>query len=726
MTGQLPFKSFRAQKRHLTVLAPYPGTGKSYQTADHLATIAHAASDARGRDAKGCPVVRATYSAPSHVVASDMEQMLADRGVPPESVVHRWSVLVERKELDGTVIQPCARKDELLPLVEGDTGLSVRKICGFSKKENAGCPLRGSCAAFAAAQADDERVKTAAVEIVTHAALAGEAQEQQLICDEPPSYLDDIKIASDVLALIRSEKPVRGALAFEREIARQVARCWLGGRSYADLPSGKENDNGDSIETIGDWLRGRAAAGSAFDVVNGQDLPDASKATLRALRGLRDVLRVAAFDISRGGVERKGVKVLETAVPSAAIMRLREQGGILLDGTPWLAALEALFDGVDVFGAEEPEWDWLPVRREWRASDKTTTSMTSLLYGYWDGKTFDPKTECRLVDGAATPGINWPLIENELRLSLASCSGSTLLASFKKVHDVLEGSLQDWVERPADDLAPAELLRLASLQRVREMVTERRVQLGHFGAMRSRNDWRGVRQVLVIGTPYLGARHVAEALGLESDAASAAQSAYAQGELIQTAERGRSVQRDDDQPLTLTLVCAPGAVPAGWTEDSEWVPGAGERNAYGVLALSREERVQRARWWLRVAVRAHGEPAVKAVVAPALSARQWRAWRSGEGSQDDCWAVADVDGLLAGLLPRGLFSEGWETPREERPEVQAEWREMLDLVKGRPDLGEWRAKVNQLRVRGRDWLIPREVGQALESLLSVQNHSSKH
>jgi phosphohistidine phosphatase SixA len=671
-------------RRTLKVHQPYTGTGKSYAAAGYLAEVA-----AYPVQDNGQPLLKVTYAAPSHRVASDMERALAERGVPSETVVHRWSVLMAREDLDGTVTPSCQRAEEIQILIEAGTGLQPRKVC-------ISCPFRQECPAHAAALRDDVRAKTAAIEIVTHAALGGDAAEQPLICDEPPGYLDDVSVSSEVLSWIRGDQPLHGVLVHEREVARQIARAWLRGADpYAPAAGyAREDEDGNLVEreTIGQWLAHRD--GSAFDVVNGHDLPrGASAQTLATIRGVRDVLRLAAWDLRRGHPRRKGTKAVDVSIPAAAIMRLREQGGILLDGTPWLTALTELFDTLEVFPAEEPNWASLPVTRQWRESNGV--AKVRLCHSYWDGARFNDEPGCRRVDDVSVPGVNWPLVLNELRRALSEVSGTVLLGSFKLVVDVLSGKIKDHVERDGA-LAPLEKVRLSALEACRRLVTERGVQSCSFGAVRSRNDWQDVQAVLVVGSPFMSAQRTAEALGIDESDVEAARCEYAQGELIQTAERGRSVRRTEANPLTLTIVCASKCLPKGW--------GVKTRRT---LPTTADERRQDAALALHVAISVHGEDGVKAALVPNHGDRSWRKWMGGEVD------LSSVDGLLAELC-KG--EQKTPIPREYLRETQNEWRRLLGEVSAAESQGAYRKQLNKYVGRGRLWLIPLCLGQYLESL----------
>lgn len=547
-------------KRRLAVVQQYPGTGKSYATAGHLAAVA------RSEDG------RIVYSAPSHRVGEDMERMLAARGVDPERVVHRYSVLSDRPG-----VEPCARREEVSTAIAVGGGLRPRKVC-------ASCPLRETCAALAAAVADDRRAKEARVEIVAHPALAGgESSDVATIVDEPPGYLEEIDLSGEALARLRAATVAAGAMATAFRAARVIAKGWRRGlrddSAVVTTVAGEAEDEERDV-TLGEWLRGQDP--SAVDVVNAHEIEFATR-NGEMLRTIRDVIRVELWDRRLGRPARRATAVTEP-VPTAAISTMHARGAVLLDATPWRPVLAQFFDEVEYRETPEPQTEG--VVREVRAV--SWSGQTNLLCRGWY-LPFNPR---------------WNHLENEVRLTAAEHPGArrTLLVTFKAIGDALRSG--DGPEYLRGRLADGTL------------------ELAHFGAVRSRNDWAEVDVVLVIGTPRFHSKGVALAAGLDEEEADAASLEFARGEILQAVERGRSVRRTAATPLAQVVVCAPGAEPPGWP------------------VLSADDRALRARRWFTEAEAASGRDAAMEAAGLATD-RQRKSARGGANnlSDRDGWLV---------------------------------------------------------------------------------------
>lgn len=260
------------------------------------------------------------------------------------------------------------------------------------------------------------------------------------------------------------------------------------------------------------------------DVLDGKD-PDewscvddfpVSIEGIRALKDPKDRQRLRAAARFYTLCQRRKVKVLPSGAVEGFLVTEAHQAlldareSVLVDATPLLAALPRDLQLHRQHVADPPG---VPITRHMVYRAKAGSSA---LYGEdW---------------------VNERVVEAAVNRALDAHPGEWLFVTFKKVREWLEA-------RPG-------LLR-------------RRMHLAHFGAVRGKNQWKGVDGIYTLGTPRFDRESMLQAL-LGRDFVDTEWVYLASAELEQAFGRGRHVSRT----APLLMVCEGSLAPLGWHDQN--------------------------------------------------------------------------------------------------------------------------------------------------------------
>lgn len=491
-----------------TIIQYPPGTGKSFSTAKVMAEFA----------AKG---ERLVYLTQEHRVADETRRLL-----PPDVIsVHIHSPLIS---VGGSPV--CERLGELHSKVF-DFGVSLLgEVCPK-------CPLRETCQALGEAKKRRERLAYAQVIFASH---AGSAQivgydpdgfpknpDVRLIVDEMPAAYARTEVSYEELTELASNARLYAAEATIAKAVAEVASAILERREPGTIR----------------WGTKGAVIGNASDILiqegrlrvreRGEPRPEeaarlrAADALIRIWKSHSDGFPVTGFDSPERGVW--------AMAPDPCHRALVERGGVLLSATPMHAALP----GFRVRTVEVT--DGAPVKRVMVL--KAHRGHGALKEAYYDDAA-GVRIRRAPLPGEA-PGIPWPAVDAALerarREALLYGPGTRVLfVSFKAVIDALRA------RGVPDD-----------------------VRLGHYGALRGKNDWMEGRPdecqvVYLFGEPRFAMWDTITALGKVGEEADHAWIEFAAGELTQAEGRLRLPRRT--KPCTVFV--EGGIAPVSWHTDN--------------------------------------------------------------------------------------------------------------------------------------------------------------
>jgi hypothetical protein len=495
-----------------TVIDSPAGSGKSYQSAKAITMRVR-----KGR--------RICYATQEHAVAHATRMHL-----PPEiraRSVHIHSPLI--RVGDEPV---CSRADELRERVF-EFGVSLMgDICPK-------CPKRMDCRALEAAKDRAQGLADASVVFVSHAGINQvfgvdsdgrvKGADMELIVDEMPGTFEHVGVAPHELELLAAGALMASAEPTVAKVAQEIAAAWLARRAPGRVKFGL-NQAGDALELAQEWGRLTLREGAK---------PRPEEAGL--LRAADAVIRLAVHQAAGQTLEgaedpkRHGVSAM---LPDACHTALVARRGVLLSATPLLPALP----GFTVRQAHVH--DGAPVRRVMVLRGQRGSS--ALTQNYYDDAT--GRRARRERQPGEEPGVPWPWVDEALDRALEEADrvqpGSRVLfVTFKAIADLLR-------ECP-------------------ERLAGGRIVLGHYGALRGKNDWQEgaaleCTVVYCFGTPRFAVFPTLTKLGLFGDARDQAWVAYAAGELTQAEGRLRLPRRT--RPCT--VVIEGDVAPSTWSVDN--------------------------------------------------------------------------------------------------------------------------------------------------------------
>jgi hypothetical protein len=496
--------------REPTIIQYPAGTGKSFASAKVLAEYARQG-------------YRLVYSTQEHVVANETRNLL-----PPD--VRARSVHVHSPLIQVGEDPICKRADELKERVF-EFGVSLLgSICPR-------CPQRPDCPAFAAATQRAKAMAEASVIFVSHAGirqLFGEdkGDDLQLIVDEMPGTYECVSLSREHLKLLAKGARLTSAEVGCAHLAATIARAWCVGVEPGKVQWGPNQEPvGNAVELAVEWGRLRL-----------RDDAEPRAAERPLLKAADALIRLCAHKAQGGTVGGIGLWEqgdIAAMLPDACHQALVRRAGVLLSATPLMAALPgfklrecAVTDGAKVTRKM--------VVRGQRGSKALTES-------YYDDEAGLRQRRGR--EPGEAPGIPWPAIDEALARAAREASRydckRVLFVSFKTVIDA-----------------------------IRERGVPENVELGHYGALRGKNNWqeRAPKECSVIyllGTPRFAVMPTLYQLGLTGEAADQAWVAYAAGELTQAEGRLRLPRRT--KPCTVFV--EGDVAPASWHAESidEWI-----------------------------------------------------------------------------------------------------------------------------------------------------------
>lgn len=490
--------------REPTVFRYPAGTGKS-----HAFSVV-GANEARSGE-------KLIYSTQEHAVAYETRAKL-----PPDvkaRSVHIHSPLIQVGD------EPvCQRAEELSEKVF-DFGLSLMgKVCPR-------CPHRSSCGALQLARERAQALSEASIVFVSHAGIsqvvAGDkGLDMKLIVDEMPSAYTELSLSFEEIELVASGEPMPSADNITPRVARAWANWWINGGELGEVKLGSRviGTVEQLLEDCGGRLKLREGAKPRADE---KKLLRAADRVLRIAKHQHDGEVVGGLSNVRGGLW-----VME---PDACHRALIERQGVLLSATPMMQALpEFRLEEVNVT-------DSAPVRRVMILRGRR--GSTALTKAYYDDDLGQRRV--REPEPGEAPGIPWAAVDAALARARKEAERydckRILFVTFKTVAD----SLRSQPARLSDD-----------------------VVVGHYGALRGKNDWMEGRPlecsvVYCFGTPRFDMRPTLQQLGLLGEAADQAWRDFAAGELAQAEGRLRLPRRT--KPCS---VCVEGDVaPLTWHAD---------------------------------------------------------------------------------------------------------------------------------------------------------------
>lgn len=428
---------------------------------------------------------RVVYATQEHAVAYETRSLL-----PPDiraRSVHIHSPLVQ---VQGEAL--CRRADELRERVF-EFGVSLLgQVCPR-------CIYRETCQALAEARGRQEKLTEASVIFVSHAGIGqvfgpDKGHDLKLIVDEMPSVFEEVKAEVADVRKLAEGVALPSAPALVARAAQEIARAWTKGEPTREISWGPGWDSeGTATEIAQKWRRCTVTEHAHPSPAERQWLEVADAVIrLEAARAEGLELRVDSGAVSG-------------FLPDAAHDALVTHRGVLLSATPLRAALP----GFTLREASVRDSATV-VRRMYLARDRGSMALTKM---QWDDETRSMRT------GVGTP---WGLVHAALARARAEAQKyeckRVLFVTFKAIADVM----RTW------DLPD--------------------VSVGHYGALRGKNDWmegaaQEVSVAYLFGTPRFDVRNTLSRLGLIGQAADDAWRDYAAGELTQAEGRLRLPRR---------------------------------------------------------------------------------------------------------------------------------------------------------------------------------------
>jgi len=544
--------------------------------------------------------LRIAYATQEHAVAHETRALL-----PPDvraRSVHIHSPLVQVGS------EPVCRRAEEVKTKVFEFGVSLLgQVCPR-------CLYRGECPALAAAKQRQQDLPEASAIFVSHAGIGQvfgvdadgneKGADLQLIVDEMPGTFDAVTVTFDDLKLLAQGAPMPSAQVKPMRAAQEIARAWLAGTEPGEVVWGPGGASlGHSLDIAREWRR---------MVLVERATPREDEAGM--LKAADAVLRISvADDEGNHAIVEDGT--VSAMLPEPAHEALVSRRGVLLSATPMVVALPgfALKEAAVRDGAKV-------VRKMFLASGRGSQALTKA--------SFDPTVrERRRGAGEGPGGMPWGDIYAALGRARSEAQRydcrRILFVTFKALADELR-------RRPQPD-----------------------VSVGHFGALRGKNDWMEGKAeecsvVYLLGAPRFAIMPTLQRLGLVGQAADDAWTAYAAAELAQAEGRLRLPRRT--KPCT---VCVEGDVaPSTWHD----------RNVDEIVEVEPgSAALDRALWW-------RGLPGV-ADACGVPEAQVW-AWLAGEPAPieqlESILPQSDVErrGLMA-RMPKALQEQILASPPEE-------------------------------------------------------------
>lgn len=489
--------------RWLLLLRVTAGAGKTF------AAVADAADNAaRGQ--------RTALLAPSHAVAHEMLERLAERGVvghhlvsiaahkvdgahtchahEPGQLLASGGVSVVPALCDGRGLGEAPRAQRSLPIVQHRDA-----------HPDAPCPRRGECPAHAAAVAPIPSDALVVVGVHQHAERAHEwlrgTPGALLVVDEAPPLLDAARWSGAELldAARRAETALarrdawRGDLlraagmglasSGEASSVRDVLRAGLvaqgmtadaAAEQVSAWASQSTTDNGPARPTPARRLLLRARRGADEKLRRGVDVLRAAGRLSAALVGEQGVVVSVATRTYGPDVGALELRVAAVVEPLRAALRDQSLGRVVLDATADPTLL------VPYVGAV--------VDRSITVADPCKVRRTFIPWGHGTRRH-------TLLPGG---GVRWSAIRAAFSEALAVAlpdvpdGGTVALLSYRALVVALRRA---W-EHP--ETADPDAARLLAPLRARGIVP----LWGHYGGLRGRNDWAAADAAVCIGTPY--------------------------------------------------------------------------------------------------------------------------------------------------------------------------------------------------------------------------------
>lgn len=480
----------------------YPaGTGKSFRSARSMTKLARAGQ-------------RVCYATQEHAVAHETRSLLPPDVYARSVHIHSPLVQVGREPV-------CRRAGELKESVFEYGRSLLGTVCPK-------CPFKDSCEALSAAKERAQALPDASIIFVSHAGINqvfgmtadGEMRGAgiKLLVDEMPSAFVRVEVTPAQLQELSQAPVMPSADAGVVKVVREIARAWLAGEAPGDVTWGLGREVlGNALALAVEWGR-----------LTLREKAQPSPGERPLLRAADALVRLAAFHAAGGvleGFEDVAGLGVSAMLPDGCHAALIQQRGTLLSATPMLVALPGFkLKKVHVK-------DGAPVRRTMILRAQRGSGALTKAY-------YDDELGCRVARGGLPgeePGIPWPLVDDAIMRALKEADkygagARVLFVTFKSIAD--------------------------SIRETPERLHGGRIQVGHYGAMRGKNDWMEGKPlecsvVYCFGTPRQAIRPTLLQLGLFGQAADDAWVDYAAGELTQAEGRLRLPRRT--KPCTVMI-----------------------------------------------------------------------------------------------------------------------------------------------------------------------------